>query len=129
MGKKNDTSKPAFAVPENPTPKATAKPVPAAAVSIEPPAKASPPNGDGASTRIAIKKKPAKAAAKKAPVKKPVHFSNEDIALRAYFISEHRQRNGIHGDEHSDWIEAQRQLRLESRKKAAKKSARPKKRA
>ena len=40
-------------------------------------------------------------------------FSNEDVALRAYFIAEKRQAAGIHGDTHSDWIEAERQLRKE----------------
>ena len=37
----------------------------------------------------------------------------EDIALRAYFIAEKRRHNGLPGDEHHDWIEAERQLRAE----------------
>ena len=64
---------------------------------------------------------PAKAAPKKKAAPKTVTFSTEDIALRAYFISEHRHRNGIHGDSHTDWITAEKQLRAESRRKAAKK--------
>ncbi len=72
-----------------------------------------------------VKKKPAKKVVKK----KTVTFSTEDIALRAYFIAEHRQRVGLHGDSHSDWIEAERQLKKEQRKKAAKKKPQLKKRA
>lgn len=70
------------------------------------------------------KKKPAKKtvkkAAKKPAAKKAVKISPDDIALRAYFISEHRHHHGLHGDAHSDWVEAERQLKAE-RKKAAKK--------
>jgi hypothetical protein len=61
-----------------------------------------------------------KRAVKKPAAKKAVKISSEEIALRAYFISEHRHHHGIHGDAHSDWIEAERQLKAE-RKKAAKK--------
>jgi len=43
-------------------------------------------------------------------------YSREDVALRAYFISEKRRSDGIHGDEHQDWIEAERQLLAESAK-------------
>lgn len=45
--------------------------------------------------------------------KKPV-ITPEDIALRAYFIAEKRHREGRHGDETSDWVEAERQLIEES---------------
>jgi hypothetical protein len=64
-------------------------------------------------TKPATPKKPAarKAAA---PQAKKVHFTQDDIALRAYFIAEKRQKHGLHGDAHSDWIEAERQLRTES---------------
>ena len=73
----------------------------------------------------------AKAAksAKAAPKKRVVTFSAEDIARRAYFISEHRQRLGLAGDERSDWIEAEKQLRAEHQKKSVKKATRSKKRA
>lgn len=37
-----------------------------------------------------------------------------EIALRAYFISERRQRMGWPGDPHSDWIEAENQLKAEA---------------
>jgi hypothetical protein len=41
-------------------------------------------------------------------------FTHEDIALRAYFIAEKRRSQGLSGDEHQDWIEAERQLLVES---------------
>jgi len=43
-------------------------------------------------------------------------ISLDDIALRAYFIAEKRRTEGRHGDEHQDWIEAERQLVAESSK-------------
>jgi len=33
--------------------------------------------------------------------------------LRAYFIAEKRRQCGQNGDEHQDWVEAERQLRSE----------------
>ena len=48
------------------------------------------------------------------PKSKSVHFTQDDVALRAYFIAEKRQKLGLHGDAHSDWLEAERQLRAES---------------
>lgn len=36
--------------------------------------------------------------------------SSEQVALRAYFIAERRRVLGIHGDETSDWVAAERQL-------------------
>ncbi len=41
-------------------------------------------------------------------------FTREDIALRAYFISEKRRTAGLPGDEPGDWIVAERQLLSES---------------
>ena len=71
--------------------------------------------------------KPKRAAAKaKAPVKsvqtKAAAYTLDDVALRAYFIAEKRRNHGLHGDEHQDWVEAERQLAAEngSRKKARK---------
>ena len=56
--------------------------------------------------------------------KKP-SYSDEAIALRAYFIAERRQAAGLPGDSHQDWIEAERQLAAEAssagKSKAAKK--------
>jgi hypothetical protein len=128
MGKKSDTAKPPPAIAESPastTTKTIAKPAPEPAVAaakpeaVTKPVAPNPPamGGNGAPAKTAAKKKPAK----KAAAKKTVTFTTEDIALRAYFIAEHRQRHGLHGDSHSDWIEAERQLKKESRKKPAKK--------
>lgn len=39
--------------------------------------------------------------------------SDEAIRIRAYFISEQRERVGIPGDANSDWIEARQQLLAE----------------
>jgi hypothetical protein len=36
--------------------------------------------------------------------------SSEQVALRAYFIAERRRILGIHGDETSDWVAAEREL-------------------
>ena len=62
--------------------------------------------------------KPVKAAApkKKKAITPVPAISNDDIALRAYFIAEKRHATGAHGDSHSDWVEAERQLRAEARK-------------
>jgi DUF2934 family protein len=37
----------------------------------------------------------------------------EQIQLRAYFIAERRKNQGIAGDEASDWIQAERELKIE----------------
>jgi len=52
-----------------------------------------------------------KASPKAAP--KKAAPSQEQIALRAYFISERRQQLGWEGDHLSDWMDAERQLREE----------------
>ncbi|MDD5350335.1 MAG: DUF2934 domain-containing protein [Chthoniobacteraceae bacterium] len=68
-------------------------------------------------------KKPAKAPAarvqvKAAPVTKSAapKVTPADIALRAYFIAEKRQKLGLPGDSTSDWVEAERQLKAEAAK-------------
>jgi hypothetical protein len=63
-------------------------------------------------------KKPAAKKATKRSAKKgtasalgsPMDPTNEDIRLRAYFISERRHRLALPGDATSDWEEARRQL-------------------
>jgi Protein of unknown function (DUF2934) len=37
-------------------------------------------------------------------------LSNEQVALRAYFIGERRRKLGFPGDETSDWVEAKREI-------------------
>lgn len=63
-------------------------------------------------------KKPAAPKTRKAPA-----YTQDDIALRAYFIGEKRHRLGVHGDSHSDWVEAERQLATENGSKPAKAKA------
>jgi hypothetical protein len=48
-----------------------------------------------------------------------VGFSNHDVALRAYYIAERRRKLDLPGDEMGDWVEAERELRQEARKKSA----------
>ena len=58
------------------------------------------------------KKTPAKKALKQSTAKTPSHPvpSEEEIRIRAYFISERRHRLALPGDATSDWEEARRQL-------------------
>jgi hypothetical protein len=121
MGKKNDTS----------TPVTPGAPAPASIVAKPEAATPSPPTAETAPAKAPVKKKaatPVKKAVKKKPAaKKPAakkataKFSTDDIALRAYFLSEHRHHHGLHGDAHTDWVEAERQLKAEARKAAKKK--------
>jgi Protein of unknown function (DUF2934) len=48
-----------------------------------------------------------------------LEINDDDIALRAYYIAEHRRRLDLPGDEMGDWVEAERQLRKEAGKKSA----------
>jgi hypothetical protein len=88
-------AKPAKAAKKAPAKKAAAKPtkvlVPVPAASVPPIASDSKPE-----TEILI----------------PI----EEISLRAYFIAERRQAMGWPGDSTSDWVEAERQLKAESKK-------------
>ena len=56
-----------------------------------------------------------KATTRKTPAtkKEKSGVSDEAIRIRAYFISEQRERLAIPGDANSDWIEARRQLLAE----------------
>jgi outer membrane biosynthesis protein TonB len=55
----------------------------------------------------------------KAPAKKAVVLAQEDVACRAYFIAERRQRLGWPGDATSDWVEAEQQLLAEAAERQA----------
>jgi len=67
--------------------------------------------------------KPAKTSAPRTRVKatavtkSTVSITPADIALRAYFISEKRQKLGLPGDSTHDWVEAERQLKAEAARK------------
>ena len=103
MGKKDTNAKPAAPAKRAAKPAAASAPVGA--------------------KKAAAPTKPAKpAAAPKRAAKKAPALTTDDVALRAYFIAEKRRRHGLPGDEHQDWIEAERQLRAES--KAPRKAAR-----
>jgi hypothetical protein len=67
-------------------------------------------------TTVARKRRPATPQKNSGAGK--VMISEEDIRLRAYFISEGRLQNGIPGDSAHDWLEAQRQLQKEAQKRA-----------
>jgi hypothetical protein len=45
--------------------------------------------------------------AEQAPLEEPTY---EQMQLRAYFISERRQREGLPGDDQSDWVQAREEL-------------------
>lgn len=118
MGKKTTTTKPTTVK------RAAAKPAADAVSAPEAPATVTKPKAAKAAKPAAAKpaaSKPAakkKAAAPKAPrkTKAPVAaagFTNDDIALRAYFIAEARRHTGEHGTPEGDWHEAERQLRAE----------------
>src|SRR5205807_3932242 len=73
-------------------------------------------NGDAgkpATKRVSSPRK--KSSTRKSPATKEEksRVSDEAIRIRAYFISEQRERVGIPGDANSDWIEARRQLLAE----------------
>jgi DUF2934 family protein len=57
------------------------------------------------------------APAKSKSQKKVAQPSSEQVALRAYFIAERRKSLGIHGDETSDWVAAERELLAELKTK------------
>jgi Protein of unknown function (DUF2934) len=48
-----------------------------------------------------------------------LELSDDDIARRAYYISERRHQLNLPGDEIDDWVEAERQLRMEAGEKSA----------
>ena len=98
-------------------PKTAAKPAIAAAPS--PKTVAAPAPAESNPPKPVVK---AKQVVKKAPPKRPA-FTQEDVALRAYFISEKRRSNGLPGDEHQDWLEAERQVAAEFAKKKTSKKA------
>ena len=85
---------------------------------VKRPAKPSAATPPAAEKKPAARAKPAKAAAAPKPAAKSIPskapgFTNDDVALRAYFIAEKRRRLGLPGDEHHDWLEAERQLLAE----------------
>lgn len=81
----------------------TAKPAPVKAVVAEPVKKP------------AATPKPASVKVQKSVAQSvPAGFSREDVATRAYFISERRRFSGLPGTEEDDWHQAERELASES---------------
>jgi hypothetical protein len=124
MAKKTDTkSNPVAPADETAKPAAKSKPVAAKAATVKPVAKKAAPAKLVAEKPVVAKPVAAKAkpAAKTTKPKAPA-YTRDDVALRAYFIAEKRQSQGLPGDEHQDWVEAERQLAAESKspKKAVK---------
>jgi hypothetical protein len=68
-----------------------------------------------AARKTPARKKPRRAkAASSAPSPATAPPSEQEIRLRAYFIAERRTRHSLPGDNHSDWLEARRQLFAEA---------------
>ena len=59
----------------------------------------------GSSSALGTETEPRKSTGKVA-----LRPSADQVALRAYFIAERRRSLGVHGDETSDWIAAEREL-------------------
>lgn len=115
MVKKNDTN----SKPVVPTAAAPSTPAAAAKRAVKPAAKAKKTVAKTPKAAASVKaKRTTKPKAPAAPILPA--YSREDVALRAYFISEKRRAHGLHGDEHQDWVEAERQLVAESAKPAKK---------
>jgi hypothetical protein len=118
---KKSKAAPAITPVTIPSPAAVAAPGPA---SIPPPAPAGV-KPLAAAVRKAPVRRTGTAAAKKTTksAKQTIlpSISTDDIALRAYFISEKRHAHGLPGDEHQDWIEAERQLQAEAAGRARRK--------
>jgi len=83
-----------------------------------------------ASTESKSAEKPRRTGARKASTgrksgsarksaKKAAAISDDQIRIRAYFISEQRVREGIVGNSTDDWLEARRQLQAEVEERPA----------
>jgi hypothetical protein len=64
-------------------------------------------------------KKTATPSAGRQKTSKVNQISKEEVARRAYFISERRRSLGMEGDEESDWVQAERELSEERLSEAA----------
>jgi hypothetical protein len=77
-----------------------------------------PPPIQGVTKPAAAPKRAAKPRAGARPPRSPASadkrgFTQDDVALRAYFIAQRRHAEGRHGNPESDWLEAERELRAE----------------
>lgn len=112
-------NKPAAAEPEIQTGNGAAKP------EKQPVAKGTDGKPAKATAKVAGKSRsttPRKSTAPRKPrTSKPANakkgefeFSDDDVRMRAYLISERRQQQGLPGDSAHDWLEALRQLQEEA---------------
>ena len=90
----------------------TAKPPVAkkAAVKSTGGAKSSGKSGGTTPGKAATARKPRAKTAQQSTAPGDAAVTDEEIRMRAYFISEWRVQNGILGDSAHDWLEARRQL-------------------
>ena len=58
----------------------------------------------------ATPKETSRAGRSTTPKPKKTTFTNDDVALRAYFIAQRRHAEGRHGNPESDWLEAEAEL-------------------
>jgi hypothetical protein len=70
------------------------------------------------SGKPAVRRKTGAGKSAKPSGKSGMSVSDDEIRLRAYFISEHRMRKGLPGDSGHDWLEARRQLMAEAESRA-----------
>lgn len=68
--------------------------------------------------KISRAQKPQATSPTKKRIVPRLRLSDEEVRIRAYFISENRIREGRPGNSSDDWLEARRQLELEARKGA-----------
>ncbi len=114
---------PTAATPEIRNGNGTAKPAkkPVAKSKVKKPAKATAKTaGQSRSTtpRKSVAPRKPRATKPKNPNGGESIVSDDDIRMRAYFISERRVQEGLPGDSAHDWLEARRQLQEEAGQKA-----------
>jgi hypothetical protein len=102
----NGTTKPAKQAKTKSAAQKTRKTTPRAKVSDKPP--------QATSDKEVSARKPR--SPRKAAPREP--FTDDDIRIRAYFIAQHRTREGIPGSSADDWLEARRQLQAEANGRA-----------
>ena len=72
----------------------------------------------GSIRKATASEKPKRAVSRKKTTPAATTISDNEIRLRAYFISQWRTQNGIGGDSGQDWLEARRQLEAEAAQRA-----------
>ena len=114
-------------VPAPPASAASTAPVPPVKANAAPPAELkpakkatpskSPKAASSAPAKTGVKLRKTALSVKAADAVPAPVITNDDIALRAYYIGEKRQTLGLPGDSTQDWVEAERQLVAESKLK------------